>query len=605
MRVFRENGISASGKVLSYEDFKLYRDMKDATFDREQMKTIIRDAEKYLSEDIPFLPLSLYREFFINGNRANYEKGYFKRRDMAITLAVAEHYEGQGRFTEKLADVVWAIMEESSWIIPAHTWNSPSRPGTDVPEVYNSDALHGIDLFSAGTGAAMSAIIHYAGDALDTISPIIKEKLELTVNDRLIKPYVNSYFGWMGVFGGRMNNWCPWITCNALYAAALLVKDTKTRTLIVEKAMTSVDCYVDGMPPDGGCDEGPNYWGRAGACLFDCLEIIEDMTGGEITVYHLPIIKNIGEYVAKVNIHADRFVNFADCPGKTVPDGYLIMRYGEKCDSDMLRAFGRIMAPKSFPRAAQAIPYRSIKNLMTPMVTEAPASAAALNTYMPNLKVMVSRQYPDTGVGMFLAIKGGHNAEHHNHNDVGSFVVYHGGEPVLIDVGVGQYTRQTFSPQRYELWFMQSNYHNLPTFGGVGEMQGIEYASRDEKYDPADGSLSLQLAGAFVPEVGVRSFVLHAVMKDGVITVTDDVTLDRPCEIDFHFMTARAPEIISEGKIALPQGRTLSFDPALTPEIEEFESVGLDAESAWGTKNLWRIHLRTTADSFKGEFVIE
>ena len=53
MRVFRENGISASGKVLSYEDFKLYRDMKDATFDHEQMKKVIRDAEKYLSEDIP------------------------------------------------------------------------------------------------------------------------------------------------------------------------------------------------------------------------------------------------------------------------------------------------------------------------------------------------------------------------------------------------------------------------------------------------------------------------------------------------------------------------------------------------------------------------
>ena len=38
--------------------------------------------------------------------------------------------------------------------------------------------------------------------------------------------------------------------------------------------------------------------------------------------------------------------------------------------------------------------------------------------------------------------------------------------PVIIDAGVGTYTRQTFSSERYTIWTMQSNYHNLPMING-------------------------------------------------------------------------------------------------------------------------------------------
>ena len=604
-RLFREGGIRAEGNVLPLSEFKLYSDIKEASFAPDKLERVVKRAENYLNEDIPFLPLSLYREFFINGNRSNYEAVYFKRRDMVLTLAIAEAYEGKGRFADKLADVAWAISEESTWIIPAHTGHSPSHPGTSVPEVYSTEQIHGIDLFSATTAATLTAVCIYAGKVLDGISPLIRERLEFMIKERTVKPFVNCAFYWSGIHGNRPNNWCPWIVSNVLYVTANLEGDSYMRTRVVQRALDFIDFFTSFYHDDGGCDEGPGYWSHAGGSFFDCLETLEDMTGGKINIYSNPLVRAIGEYEAKMNIHGNRFVNFADCNGKVLPDGALLMRYGKKCGSDMLEKFGAIVSKQNYPAVNSSAPYRSIKALLTPTVTEELTPNAEKNTYLSGLKIMVSRESSDTSQGLFLAMKGGNNNESHNHNDIGNFIVYSNGQPVLIDVGVGTYTRQTFSSRRYELWFMQSNYHNLPTFDGMGEMQGAEYCSSDEQYDADEGSLSLQLAGAFRPEVGVKSFRRKAILTDGKITVSDDITLDKEREIDFHFMCCVAPVLNKPGEIALAEGRALRYDPSLECEIEEFFSEGLNAKAAWGTENLWRIHLRTNAKTFKGDFIVE
>ena len=53
---------------------------------------------------------------------------------------------------------------------------------------------------------------------------------------------------------------------------------------------------------------------------------------------------------------------------------------------------------------------------------------------------MAARSSQGSERGFYVAAKGGHNAESHNHNDVGSFIVYADGYPALIDVGVEAYT---------------------------------------------------------------------------------------------------------------------------------------------------------------------
>ena len=605
IKIFKTEGIKPQGKVLPLSEFKLYCDGDYRTVPEENAVRIIAEAERMLEWEIPFMPLSLYREFFTIGDRGNFESRYFKRRTMALTLAMAEYCEGKGRFTDKLADVVWAILEESSWILPAHTTHSPSYPGTSVPEVYGSERIHGIDLFSATTAAALTAVYNYAGGALDAISPLINERLLYEVKNRTIRPFVNCTFTWSGIYGNRTNNWCPWIVSNVLYVAALLEGDTRVRTDVVRRAMNYLDNFTVWYKDDGGCDEGAGYFWHAGGSLADALEIIYDMTGGKINVFTHPLIRAIGEYVPKVNVHEKNFVNFADCHRLIGVDGCLLMRLGEKCGSDILTSFGASMLGAVKPTLNPSAPYRSIKNMMTPIVTEHPKTEMATTTYLDGLQIMVLRENCDTAHGMFLAAKGGNNGESHNHNDVGSFIVYHNGKPVLIDVGVGKYTRQTFSPQRYELWFMQSNYHNLPTFDSIGEMQGERFAAHDVVFDREARELSLELAGVYPDAAGVESYRRTVGMRGGSIRISEDISLVSEKKICFHLMSCVAPVLNKRGEITLAEGRILRYPDTLECEIEQFFSEGLDAKAEWGTENLWRIHLYTTAKEYKGEFTVE
>ena len=257
-KIFSELGIKAAGNVLPLNDFVLFRDEKEQVFNERHAKALVKEAEECLTKDMPVLRLSVFREFKLNGNRSNYQSPYFARRNMALTLALAEYYERQGRFTDMLCDLIWAMMEESTWIIPAHTAHNPIYSSFDVPPVYNNNALHGIDLFSATTCATLAVIYHYCKDIIDGVSPIICEKLLYMLNERAVKPFLHCTFSWSGEFGNKPNNWCPWIVSNILVTMALTTSELSVREKVTDKAIKMLDCFTREYNEDGGCDEGPS-----------------------------------------------------------------------------------------------------------------------------------------------------------------------------------------------------------------------------------------------------------------------------------------------------------------------------------------------------------
>lgn len=101
------------------------------------------------------------------------------------------------------------------------------------------------------------------------------------------------------------------------------------------------------------------------------------------------------------------------------------------------------------------------------------------DAWLSEIQVMTARDKAGSADGFYVAAKGGHNLESHNHNDVGHYIVYIDGNPVIIDTGVGPYTGKTFGAQRYEIWTMQSAYHSLPTIDGVMQRNGSEFAARN------------------------------------------------------------------------------------------------------------------------------
>ncbi len=596
-RLFAEHGFSA-GTCLPAGKIRLMCDAAAPAPNPEKMKAVIGLAERELEAELPPCPASLYLRYVTDGDRAAYEAAYFRRREAVLRLSLAETYEGKGRFTMKLADAIWAIMEESGWALPAHLAScSPSHGDLGLPAVFGEGRMHAVDLFSAATAALLSMVYLLNKTALDALSPVIPEKLKYTVTDRLLKPFAACDFWWTGMNGNKVNNWNPWIVSNLLFAAAVTAEDDRTLREIVQKAAAVIDNYTASLPEDGGCDEGPSYWTVAGAAYFDALELIYDITGGKFDIFGDPFVKAICEYEPKMQIHGSYFINFADCAPRVRPDGALLLRMGRKCGSDALLALGRT-ADRGAALSADCV-YRTLRGLCTP-APETDGARACLRAWLPALKIMTARENEDTGKGLFAAMKGGHNGESHNHNDLGSVIVYCDGAPVLIDPGRGTYSRQTFSERRYELWYTQSGYHNTAVIGGKEQPPGAQYRSADEVYDPVTGALKLELKNAYPPAAGICSYTRETVLTDGGVRITDAFILDGEKEIELRFMTCEKPEPQNGSTLRLARGLTMRVDPRLTAVTEEFPVEDGTIQRAWGTPVLWRIRLcgKTRAAAF-------
>ena len=204
-RLFEEAGFDITGRVLPRDKVRLYRDLGERPFNPDRMKVFVEKAEAAHEAPLPVLPVTAYMDFQRNGNRSRYEGVLFERRNRMLHLAFAEIYERRGRFTERLIDEVWATLEESTWLLPAHDRHNPNHSAR-VPATYG-DRPHGLAIFSATCGALLSMIYHYLKDELDAVSPVIRERIAYQVNERVIEPFIHRKLGFVGDREHRPNNW--------------------------------------------------------------------------------------------------------------------------------------------------------------------------------------------------------------------------------------------------------------------------------------------------------------------------------------------------------------------------------------------------------------
>lgn len=505
-------------------------------------KDLIANGEPYLGYNWPDLPATLFLEFAREGNRSRYEREHFDRRCALTNLVVAECVEGKGRFLDDIANGVWAICEESFWGIPAHV--SAQKAGSGLPDT----AEPIVDLFAAETGESLAWTYYLVGEQLDHVSPLIRQRIVREMDRRVLTPCLErDDFGWMGFAGGRVNNWNPWCNASWLTCTLLVEPDADRRIASVAKIVRSLDYFLDAYDDDGGCDEGPSYWGRAGASLLDCLELLHSATNGAVNVYDKPLIQEMGRYIYRVHIADDYFVNFADASAKVYPSAELVYRYGKRIGDDRLAAFGVYLHSREKDKGFAGTQTYTIGRYLPAIFHAAELDAATAKAPLPRdvwldgIQVMAARCKEGTPNCYFVAAKGGHNAESHNHNDVGNFVVYVDGRPILIDIGVETYSRKTFSSKRYEIWTMQSAWHNLPTIDGVMQSPGGRFAARDVRYEADDdhAQLKLDIAGAYPKEAGLKSWVRTIRLDRGKdVAITEDYSLEKPAaEITLSLVT--------------------------------------------------------------------
>jgi len=463
-------------------------------------------GEKAWKGDWRILRASEFLEYRREGNRSRYEAARNARRDRLSDLAAAECVEGKGRFLDEIANGVWLTCEETWWGVPAHL--SAQKRGIGLPDVTEPV----IDLFAAETGAQLAWIEHVLGPKLDEVSPLLRERIRIEIGRRILDPYEKrDDFGWMG-FASRsaVNNWNPWINSNCLACTLIIEPEPARRAALTAKILRSLDRFLDGYHEDGGCDEGPGYWGRAGASLFENLELLDSATGGAVPFWEMPLVREIGRYIYRVHIAGDWFVNFADASAKPGLAADLVSRYGERIGDERMKSLGAWAARNQPGRSRGDSLPRRIQSMFHARELEriAPRQPFVGEAWFPGIQVMTARLREGSAEGAYVAAQGGHNAESHNHNDVGNFVVFRDGEPLLIDVGVETYSAKTFSSRRYEIWTMQSAYHNCPTVNGVMQGAGRQFQARQVEFrrDAAGVELDMEIAGAYPAEARLESW---------------------------------------------------------------------------------------------------
>jgi hypothetical protein len=540
-------------------------------------RALVRAGEEALAKEIPAITASLTLEYVRSGDRDRYQAASFGRRTQTMALVLAESVEGRGRFLDAILNGVWAICEESYWGVPAHLGSQ--KAGNGLPDV----ADRTVDLFAAETAAMLALADYFVGEKLEKLSKLVRPRIRYEVNERIFKPLQTpERYGHLSRTR-PVNNWNPWIVSNWMTALLLLEDDEPRRAAELHRAMTLLDPYLNSLGDDGGCDEGPSYWFAAGACVFDALEVLYSASNGKIQLYDEPLIRNMASYVYKTHIDGTYFVNFADAGPKLVPDGRMLYRFGKAIGDETLTAFGRWAIRTTPAQSAHIANFhrtRQLYNLLTVPAAGPARPAAVRDAYLADIQVLVAR----ADKGLFLATHGGHNAESHNHNDVGDFILYADGQPVLVDVGSGTYTAKTFSPRRYELWYTQSNYHNLPLINGQGQRAGRAFEARNVRHvtNEKEASLTMDLAAAYPKEARVRSWVRTVRLdRRGALDVSDAYALDSAGTLQQAFLTVCAVEVGTPGRVRLETktGRqlTLTYDPKRwTAAVERVSLEGPD-----------------------------
>ncbi|MBW6425990.1 heparinase II/III-family protein [Rhizobium sp. XQZ8] len=551
----------------------------------EMRKAVVGDAEVAL--DLPWsdIKASDYREYALNGNRSRFEELYFSRRRKLNDLVLAELLEARGRFIDTIVDGIFLICEESGWQLPAH--NAYERGGQRfaLPDVKRPV----IDLFAAETGALLATISALLGEQLEEVSPLICARIGHEVQTRILTPYLSRQFWWMGNGAERVNNWTAWITQNVLLSAFCLKTDQALRRGVVEKALSGLDAFAKDYAPDGACEEGVVYYRHAALCMAGAMTVLDQVAPGSMsTLWADSKIRNMAEYIFNMHVSGHHYFNFADSAAVIEPCSVREYLFGRAVGSDALAQFAandRLSSEKPHLPDEWNLWYRVQELLVGSQIKAETGMVAAGDIFYPGIGVFVARDDRYA-----LALKGGSNGESHNHNDVGSLTIYKDGMPLLIDVGVETYTAKTFSAQRYDIWTMQSAFHNLPTFGGVMQSDGAGFAARDVEvvFSEVAARVSLDISSAYSADAKVRSYRRIVTLRRGQDIEIDDVH-DGDLLAVLSLMTAVQPAV--DGRTIQLEGLGhIEMDGVGAIEVDEIDIEDARLRISWPSK-IYRLRI--------------
>lgn len=501
-------------------------------------RDILGRAGKALKTPMPGTSDELFLEYSKTGDRDRWQKVNGERRERLVVFALAEAMENKGRYLKAYVDTANALLTEKLWVMPAH----------DAALKYFRDGEIHIDLGSSVVGWNLAETVRILEPKLDAA---LRDAVTAKVRERLITPYLAMVSGkrkadwWID----GTNNWNSVCHAGVVGAALALPIDGAERAAVVKAALIHVRHYIDSFPADGVSDEGIGYWGYGFGRYAALAEMVRLATDGKVDPAAEPVFRTVATTPARMEIDGGVWPAFGDCSVTARPDPAL---------SAWLAT--RLGAPKpavewNLPRDAQGFLYAPLLEDKRPAGA---GSALALRDWFADSGILIARQPANADVPrLAVAIKGGDNAESHNHNDNGNFMVVLDGKRIVADPGNEVYTKRTFSAHRYDSKVLSGFGHSVPVVEGVLQSPGkaakavvLDRSSSDDvemlRYDLISG----------YPVKGLTTLTREFVYRRGakpVLTVTDVFKAGRPMLFGGALITFGSVDRIGEGRYRITE----------------------------------------------------
>jgi Heparinase II/III-like protein len=522
--------IDEIAEMLSDGPFAFGRPINDRAAWEKQTGLVgtIAVAEKDVDKPLPELTDDLFLEFSRTGNRTDYERAYFDRTGRLTPLVVAECIEHQGRFLGAIEKLVQAFAAQKTWMLPAHDGGLKNFHGQAAD----------IDLFSSALACDLAEAKYLLGDELSAQTGQI---IDENVRRRVLDPFREM------ITGKRTLNW--WLTseinwnsvclANVTGAALATLPDKRDRALFAMAAEQLSLNYLHGFGDDGYCVEGLGYWNYGFGNYIRLCELLNQSSGGKVDCFNRPKVKAIatfpsgleiinGVYPAYGDAHLDvrpspTLVDFVDrrfgLPGEvSSPLSALSTGLGGSLDETMMFTFANSATDK--PRVA--------------------VSATPMRSWFEDAQVLTCRPLAISERAMGVSIKGGRNGVSHGHDDLGSFVLVVGNQPLILDPGSEVYTARTFSKDRYQSKVINSFGHNVPVVAGKLQISTAAATVKilDKSFGDTTSSIAMDLTSAYaVPELKELQRDFNFDHQSEALTIRDHAKFSSPQSFGVTFIT--------------------------------------------------------------------
>ncbi|MDO5308922.1 MAG: hypothetical protein Q4G03_05450 [Planctomycetia bacterium] len=435
-------------------------------------RSAIATADKLLNEELPTITEELYKEYYRNGNRSNYQTVFGRAQSRVVGLALGEAFTNQGKYISALNEALDFFCSLNSWVLPAHDSNA---------KIYDGEVMYS-DLGSTCAGGDVALVVNLLRDKLD---PTIVEKATQCVQERVLQPYLNAVRNEKatGMWWVRThNNWSAVCHCGTVAAALNLLDSAQERAFYLAGAeYFSTHGFLLGFTNDGYCSEGMGYWDYGFGYYIMLGALAYNATHGQLDLFRFEQIRPVLDFAMNMEIDSNCYATFADCSTAARPTpayvGYVsrfknlgYLEY-EKRGLGANFPFGSLLRIASMG-ADRDFVFREMPE--NPERYKLPERSE-----FPDAGVLICRPNDAAQAQYFaLALKGGNNAEMHNHNDVGSYLLLlgaRGAKPTFIcrDPGGEVYTQRTFSANRYQGQLLNSYGHPVPRINGVLQSPGV------------------------------------------------------------------------------------------------------------------------------------